>query len=95
MTGSANASSSSVAQPETPPDIREQMQLLIQQGSIPATSVDQRRRNKRARGAEYGVPPELSTALQYSYLHPNLPPPRGMRWKMLGHRKFALAPKGG
>ena len=28
----------------------------------------------------YGVPSELRVALQYGYIHPNLPPPTGLRW---------------
>ena len=83
------------AAPQTPEAVRARMQRLIEQGSIPSTSVDQRRRNRRTQGTRYGVPKPLQEALEYSYIHPNLQPPLGFEWKMVGHKKLALVPRGG
>ena len=42
----------------------------------------------------YGVPNELRDALHHGYIHPNLPPPRGMAWTCRGGI-WKLIPKGG
>ena len=83
------------AAPVTPPAVRERMEALIASGAIPKTTEAQRRRNKRTANTTYGTPPGLTEALDFGYVHPNLPPPRGMQWVKSGHKEFSLTYKGG
>ena len=81
--------------PETPPEVVARMTTLIRDGLIQQTTKEQRRRNKLTPGSAYGVPIELREALHHRYLHPNLPPPRGMQWKAGSGQRMMLVPRGG
>ena len=70
------------------------MGALLAQGAIPQTTLATRLRHKLTSKSEYGVPPQLREALALGYLHPNLPPPRGLKWKGRVGR-WTLVPRGG
>ena len=70
------------------------MEALLAQGAIPQTTLATRLRHKQTSTSEYGVPPQLREALALGYLHPNLPPPRGLKWKGRVGR-WTLVPRGG
>ena len=94
---SATEQSSAVANsaPRTPDEVTERMEAMIAAGQLPRTTKAQRRRNKRTNNTEYGVPQGLSEALQWGFVHPNLPPPRGMQWVASGLKQFTLQYRGG
>ena len=71
---------------DAPEALHTEMTRLASQGLIPFTSSQQRLRNRRTRGSTYGVPADLSDALRFGYISPNLPPPSGMQWR---HRSGA------
>ena len=92
--GSApSAPPSAPSSPRTPPDVQERMQVLIDEGRIPATTKEQRRRNRLSTGA-YRVSECLQEALKWQYVHPNLKSPLGLAWKGKANR-WSLAPMGG
>ena len=85
-----------------PAEVHAQMRILHAAGGVPATTPQQRKRNRRSSdGMWYGVPTSLKLALRYGYIGPNLPPRLGMAW--VGRRgacpsggtSWSLAPKGG
>ena len=83
------------AAPRTPPAVQGRMEELIKSGAIPATSKLQRARNlKQTPGTGYRMPPIFTEAFTYRYVHPNLEPPGGYRWKKMGPY-LSLLPKGG
>ena len=102
--GSADASTSKLpkidaapapAAPGTPPGVQARLQAMIDAGQIPATTEAQRRRNQKAKGSRYGVPDGLKEALNYAYISPMLPPPRGLRWAVRRPGTWSLVPVGG
>ena len=60
-------------------DVHRRMLDLYASGAIPRTTPASRLRNKCC--STYRVPPTLEEALQHSYIHPNLPAPRGHVWQ--------------
>ena len=76
----------------TPAAVHQKMEELCQQGLLPATSLQQRQRNKLV--SIYNVPSQLEEALQHRYIHPNLPPPAGLRWRHQ-RNEWHLVPRGG
>ena len=84
------------ASPGTPPDIAARFAILMQEGTLPRTTRQQRRRNQRTSGTTYGVPQGvLSEALEHGYIHPNLPAPPGLRWARTAPKTMALVVRGG
>jgi hypothetical protein len=79
---------------DVPEAVHNSMEALRRRGAIPRTSLEQRQKSKMTSGSSYGVPPELVDALKWRYLHPDLPPPTGMKWICRGG-KWSLAPLGG
>ena len=66
-------------------DVHKEMEALAVSGGVPVTTLSQRQRNKLSSGTKYGVPVgPLQRALQFGYIHPNLPPPTGYVWKYYG-----------
>ena len=61
----------------------KEMEDLAVFGVIPATTQEQRDRNKPCSKTKYRVPPGLHLALKGGYIGPNLPPPAGMVWRAL------------
>ena len=88
-------STDSAAAPGTPDTVAERMEAMMAEGSLPRTTQAQRARNRRTKGTEYGVPPALIEALQWGFISPNLPAPRGMVWVASGHKQFTLQYRGG
>ena len=80
--------------PGVPPEVHARMLRLLAVGGVPKTTAERRLRYKPTSGTVYGVPGELKEALKYSYIHPDLPAPRGFRWVRLPGG-FRLAPLGG
>ena len=64
-------------------------------GVVPRTTAKQRARNRASSGSGYAVPEGLREALHHGFIGPNLPPPRGMRWRADGGNKWSLIPLGG
>ena len=83
------------AAPGVPESVHAQMEELAASGAIPITTEKQRSRNKKTPGTTYGVPPWLSDAVKYNYVHPNLPPPRGCVWRFSSGNTWTLCFKGG
>lgn len=69
------------AAPMVPAAVHKEMEALYGRGELPRTSLEERLRNKPTSGSGYGVPPALRDAFRHGYIHPNLSPPLGMRWK--------------
>ena len=78
---------------DCPAEVHQRMVALAAQGDIPRTTLAQRRRCRQTT-AQLGVAKHMVDAKFYGYVHPNLPPPRGMRWKCLAGA-WTLAPVGG
>ena len=76
-----------------PSDLHERMVTLAMTGEVPITTRVQRNRYKNPK-RDFRVPPDLADALAHGYLHPNLPPPRGLIWKCSAGR-WVLMPRGG
>ncbi|CAE7876366.1 hypothetical protein AK812_SmicGene23307 [Symbiodinium microadriaticum] len=51
--------------PGTPPEVASRFAIMIEKGILPSTTLEQRRRNSRTSGTNYGVPEGLSEALYY------------------------------
>lgn len=67
---------------KVPRDVHERMEELCRSGGVPASTLEQRERNKLTGGSTYGVPiGPLQDALHYGYISPNLAPPAGYIWK--------------
>ena len=77
-----------------PVGLHSDMLRLVADGTIPKTTLDQRRRNRRTSGSCYGVPQFLKAALEHGYIHPNIEDPAGFSWKHKEGR-WLLPPKGG
>ena len=67
--------------PDIPPEVASRFVIIIEEGILPSTSLEQRRRNSRTHGTNYGVPEGLSETIFYGYIHSNLLPPPGLEWK--------------
>ena len=83
------------AAPGVPESVHAEMEELAASGAVPITTQKQRSRNKKTPGTTYGVPPWLSDAVKYNYVHPNLPPPRGCVWRFSSGNTWTLCFKGG
>ena len=92
--GGSGAAASSA--PRTPPHIHEACQKMMQEGTTPKTTVEQRVRNAPVPGTTYITPPVLTAALRWGYISANLPNPPNYRWQG-EHGKWFLVPiyKGG
>ena len=80
--------------PGVPPPVHARMLELCASGGVPASTPEQRLRAKPTTGTRYGVPDALKEALAHSYLHPDLPAPRGLKWQARPG-SFSLVPIGG
>jgi len=65
---------------DCPEDLHSRMLGMLAQGEIASTSLQQRTDNTKRRRTFHG-PPAFREAVKWGYLHPSLPPPRGMRWR--------------
>jgi hypothetical protein len=77
-----------------PPGVHAEMEKLAIEGWLQPTSLAQRARNKPSSGTAYGVPVAWASARDHGYIHPNLPPPHGMRW-VFRKGSFVLLPRAG
>ena len=77
-----------------PASVHEDCCSMASQGILPVTTPEMRKRNQQASNTDYHVPVQLLPALRFGYISPNLPPPRGMRWRAQRGR-WHLAPQGG
>ena len=76
---------------KVPRDVHERMEELCLSGGVPASTLEQRQRNKLTGGSTYGVPiGPLQEALHYGYISPNLAPPAGYIWKFRGNWQLVL-----
>jgi len=82
------------AAPGVPAGVHKAMEELLLKGCIPRTSLEQRLRRGPTPGSGHGVPAGLREAFQHRYIHPNLPPPTGMKWVCSG-RVWRLIVQGG
>ena len=80
--------------PEVRPAFHDEMTALALRGDLPHTSLSQRTRNRRSVSSTYIVPDALREALAFGYVHPNIPPPRGLVWEAAGGR-WKLCMRGG
>ena len=67
-----------------PADVHAQALAAHAAGWLPATTPEQRGRQRGTAGSAYGVPQDLKVFLEWGYISPNLPPPRNMRWTFRG-----------
>ena len=74
-----------------PAAVHAEMVTMAESGYLPKTTPKQRQRNLPTSCA---APEMFADALRYSYVHPNLPAPRGFGWRA-GGGKFRLSPLGG
>ena len=81
--------------PEVPLAVHERMLALAADGALPVTSLLQRQRAVFSAGSTYGVPNFWAEARQFSYIHPNLPPPSNMKWAYKSDNTWTLEAKGG
>lgn len=65
---------------DCPENLHAQMLGMLAQGDVSPTSLQQRSENTKKRRTFHG-PAALREAVRWGYLHPSLPPPRGMRWR--------------
>jgi hypothetical protein len=79
---------------ETPAAVHDRMLALAHAEELPMTTPQQRKRYSKSVGITYGVPPHLSDALAYGYLHPCLPAPSNYYWKYKS-KECVLARRGG
>lgn len=95
-TGSTATTSESLSEPApgAPASLHMAMEELMRKGSIPCTSLEQRMRCVPMAGSGYGVPDGLKEAFRHGYVHPNLPPPTGMKW-VCHSGVWRLLPRGG
>ena len=69
--------------------------MLMTDGTLPTTTMEQRRRNKRTTGPHYGVPEDvLSETLDHGYIHLNLPIPPGLEWTQTASKTMKLLVRG-
>ena len=73
--------------PRVPVDVHRDMVAKAMAGIIPVTTLAQRERAMKST-SEIGVPPDLVPARNFGYIHPNLPAPRGGRWRFRNNRWF-------
>lgn len=83
------------AEPGVPESVHRHMEELASVGAIPVSTTKQRSRNKKTPHTTYGVPPWLSDAIRYHYIHPNLPAPKGCVWRFSSGNSWILCVKGG
>ena len=83
------------AAPGTLPEVAARFAIMIEEGILPDTTQEMRRCNVRAQGTQYGVPEGLPEALDYGYIHPNLPAPPGMVCKRTAYKTMQLVARGG
>ncbi len=83
-----------VIAPCTPPEVAQRMQTMMENGSLPRTTAEQRRRNRATAGTGYFTPPMYTEAFRAGYLHPNLPPPTHYSWRSR-EGTWRLVPLGG
>ena len=76
------------AAPRTPPHVHEECQNMMQRGTIWTTTVEQRARNKKVPGITYIIPSQLTSALDWGYISPNLPAPQNYRWQGVADKWF-------
>eukprot|EP00971_Amphidinium_carterae_P337084 6473741-Amphidinium_carterae.3 len=82
--GSSSQSQGLLGKPDTgvSASVHTRMEALAAQGSIPITSLEQRRRSGtiKTRSGIYEVPEPLREACEMGYLSPNFRPPVGLTW---------------
>ena len=82
------------ASPGISQQFHENMIAQAERGELPVTTRAQRERNRPSGGTRYIMPESLKAVVNAGYLHPNLPPPRGMQWTYL-HGTWRLGLRGG
>mmetsp|Transcript_47809 Transcript_47809/g.138215 ORF Transcript_47809/g.138215 Transcript_47809/m.138215 type:complete len:668 (+) Transcript_47809:78-2081(+) len=65
---------------DCPEDVHLRMLELAARGAIPVTKPEQRGKNMNKRPTFYGAP-EWKDAVKMGYIHPDVPAPRGMKWR--------------
>ena len=76
-------------------ELHDNMEQLARTGGLPITTLEQRRRNRLSNTSFYEVPVALLPALRGGYLHPNLPPPAGLVWRIKPGASWKLCARGG
>eukprot|EP00971_Amphidinium_carterae_P352645 6492685-Amphidinium_carterae.9 len=79
---------------DVPEHVHKQMEELVRQNKIVATTPAQRLRNRRTHNTDYGVPQTLKEGLVWGYISPNLAPPQGMIWRAVAG-SWRLSHRGG
>ena len=80
--------------PDVPEEVHQAMIELFKAGGVPRSTQVQQRRALCGKSMTVSIPPNLTSALRYGYIAPNLKPPRGMRWSFV-NGKFSLNVLGG
>jgi len=65
---------------DCPEDVHARMLELVTRGDLPVTRPEQRARNMNKRPTFYGAA-EWRDAVKMGYIHPEMPPPRGLKWR--------------
>merc|ERR1712060_738948 len=65
---------------DCPEFFHARMLELAQSGQIPVTTADKRKTNIQSKPTFQGTT-EWKEAVKFGYIHPNLPPPKGLAWK--------------
>ena len=66
---------------DAPESVHAVAVAMWESGELQVTSAEQRRRNGRLPGINYGTPSRYTELLQWGFIGPNLPPPTGYRWR--------------
>ena len=74
--------------------IPNEFEKMASLGTLPITILQQRQKIKIF-GSMFGVPAELSSARDFKYIHPLLPPPLGYKWKLIKSGVWSLLPRDG
>ena len=77
-----------------PNDVHQAAVAMWQAGELCETTPEQRQRNGRCAGVNYGTPHRYAQLLRYGYLGPNLPPPTSYHWACRPGT-WILLPRGG
>jgi uncharacterized protein involved in tolerance to divalent cations len=73
----------------------EVCEQMMMNGVIPVTTEEQRRRHRLTLHTTYGVPSAFTIPFNAGYLHPDLQPPEGWKWRYRSPNEYVLLAKGG
>lgn len=65
-------------------EVHDAMIKMCLEGVLPRTTLEQRQMYTKSLNVVYGMPKAFREAFDNGYLHPCLPPPKGLKWRFRG-----------